>query len=150
MAPKLTPEYAEEIIKRLEGIPEDATPAWGKMNRAQLYGHLATVMRYSMGELGRMPDKSSFKLRNVYRPLIFMGLAKIPRNIRIPGERARKEPPPEATLEEVTEAIRNAQAALSNGQVETPNHPFFGEIGAKGWLTFHYRHCEHHLEQFGA
>lgn len=150
MAPKLTPEYGEEVIRRLEAIPEDATPQWGKMNRAQLYGHLATVMRYSMGELGRMPDRSSFLRKHFFRPMIFLGLAKIPRNIRIPGERARKEPPPEATLEEVAEAIRSAQAALSNGAVDTPNHPFFGEIGPKGWLTFHYRHCEHHLAQFQA
>ena len=149
MAPKLTPEYAAEVIKRLELVPEDATPKWGKMNRAQLYGHLATVMRYSCGELGKMPDKSTFLRRNFFRPAIFHGFAKIPHNIRVPGERARKEPAPEATLEELADIIRATEAALKAGNVDSPNHPFFGYIGCKGWLTFHYRHCEHHLEQFG-
>lgn len=149
MPAKLTPKYAEAVIERLGRIPEDATPAWGKMNRAQLYGHLHAVMRYSEGKLGRMPDKSTPVRRLVFRPLILNGLSKIPRNIRIPGERGRTEAPPEATLDEVAVAIRAAEAALSSGDAKTPNHPFFGEIGPRGWLKFHYRHCEHHLEQFG-
>ncbi len=147
---RLNQAYAEEAARRLAALQPDAKPKWGKMTVPQLYGHLTAAVLYSMGEGNAMRVRGKAATRFVFRPLILNGWYKIPRNIQLPRPKDKPAPPmAEGTLEELSAAMTRFVEAADNGKSPSHPHPFLGDIGIKGWQKFHYRHFEHHLEQFG-
>ena len=149
--PALDAPMADKILAQLATLPADVTPAWGKMNRAQLYGHLNAVIAYSTGKGPEMPFRGNFKTRNIFRPLAVNGWVRLPRNVRLPRPAGAKEtpPPPEATLEEFEATLRNYVARLHDGDLPSRTHPFFGVLNPAEWSRFHWNHFRHHMEQFG-
>jgi len=149
--PTFDQAYADDAIERLERIPEDATPAWGKMNRAQLYGHLNTVIRYCLPDAAvEMEFRGNFKSKYIFKPLILNGLVAFPKNIKLPRPKGMKTmpPPPEATLDEVREAMKLFADGVAANTLPTKMHPFFGPLTCSQWGKFHVGHTKHHLLQF--
>jgi hypothetical protein len=143
-------DYVNHAMSRLKLIPPDAKPAWGKMNRDQLYGHLIMVMRRCMGRGPDVPDKSTWLTRNVLGPLIINGFVKIPKNVRIPRPKGQTAPIEHSgDLETLHAVFEEYLSAVETGKLDPPHHPFFGRIGVDGWSKFHVQHIGHHLRQFG-
>lgn len=143
-------DYAHELLERARRIPEDRVPDWGKMNRAQVYGHLTDVFQYTMGRRGVMPDKSTWVTRNVFKRLLFLGLAKIPKNVRLPAKPGQTPPPiAEGNMETLESAIEEYLAKAQAGDLDPPRHPFFGKLSIDEWARFHVLHSDHHMRQFG-
>lgn len=143
-------DYVDEILARLATLEAESKPRWGTMNGAQVMGHLAMVVRYSMGRGPTMPDKSTWVSRNVIRPLLFAGWLSVPKNVKVPApEGAERLPTPSADLETLQAVIEDYLAVAQTGDVAAPPHPLFGDIGADGWARFHCVHFDHHLKQFG-
>jgi oxepin-CoA hydrolase/3-oxo-5,6-dehydrosuberyl-CoA semialdehyde dehydrogenase len=46
-------------------------------------------------------------------------------------------------------AIQDYQAHFRAHPEATHTHPLFGDLGAEDWERTHYKHCFHHLLQFG-
>ncbi len=148
---RITRENLPPFIERLRGIPEDRKPDWGKMNRAQLYGHLCGVLNYCMGKTSPFPNNSTFFRGHILKFLLFSGLKDFPHSVPLPRtEDGNRVNFPEATLEELEATFEEYFIAMEDGRTNLPPHPYFGDIGVKGWATFHYRHLGHHLKQFGA
>jgi hypothetical protein len=149
--PSYNSALVEKVNAALASIPEDARPRWGKMNRAQLYGHLHMALRYSMGEGPKMPYRGNFVSRHIFRRLILAGLVEIPHNVRLPRPEGMKEmpPPPEATFEQVSETLREFLRRLEAGTLPVALHPFFGPMSGREWGKFHCAHLKHHCKQFG-
>lgn len=149
--PKLDRALAKTISAKLASIPEDATPVWGKMNRAQLYGHLTLVMRHMLGGGPELPFKGNFVSRHIFRHIILNGIKEIPHNIRLPRPKGMdKAPePPTATLAEFEAALDAYLTATEKGTAPQAMHPFFGPLTTKEWLKFHHAHFKHHCKQFG-
>lgn len=140
-------DYVDEVIARLEKIPADAKPAWGTMDKTRLIGHLILVVRFSMGRFGKAPDQSTWVTRNVLRPLLMLGIVRIPKNVKVKG--ASRQPDGIVDLETLHAVLEEYLQLVQADELVPPPHPMFGELGVDGWAWMHYRHFEHHLKQFG-
>ncbi len=143
--------FCDELLSRVESLPEDAAPRWGELNRAQLIAHLANTLLYTLGEGPELPFKGNTMSKSVFKFLILNGFKEIPHNIRLPRP---KEVPKEqwfqeGRLETLREAVDAYFTAKSSGKLVTRIHPFFGPLGPEEWRKLHYRHFVHHLKQFG-
>ena len=145
-------DYVELVLRRIQRIDSEATPAWGTLDRAKMIRHLAEMVRYSMGLAGDLPDVSTWFTRRIVAPLLMRGILSIPKNVKGPAE------PDSAQLTEVFEPnpdkylLRVLEEYLSHVQADEVNpksHPLFGPIGIDGWAKMHMLHFEHHLRQFG-
>ena len=148
--PRLDRATADGFLDRLATLTPGTAPRWGKMNSAQVIGHLNAVVRYTMGELPALPDRSTWFSRWVFKPLIVHGLVAIPHNVKIPSRPGKPDPVvPEGTLDQLRATIDEYLARSARGDLGPAVHPFFGVLSAATWAKFHYRHFEHHLTQFG-
>lgn len=148
---QLTRKNLPQVLARLERIDAEARPLWGKMNRAQLYGHLTQVVGYTMQTDIQFPFRGNWMTRWVFRPLILSGAVKIPKNVRLPKPPGATEhpPPPESSYEDLREILEKYVDAQDAGTLPTVRHPFFGDFSSRHWARFHWRHFDHHLRQFG-
>jgi hypothetical protein len=142
---------SNEIIAKLAKLPPDVKPLWGKMNRDQLYGHLALVFRYTLGELPPLPYKGNWRSRNIYRHLIINGVIEIPHNIRLPRPKGldKDAEVPTCAIEDLQNAMDAYVTAAEQGTLQPALHPFFGVLSPKEWRKFHVAHLKHHCKQFG-
>lgn len=148
---KLDREIAKRMVAALGTLPADAQPLWGKMNRDQLYGHLALVMKHMVGDTPPLPFKGNFVSRHIFRRLILLGLVEIPHNVRLPKPKgADKHPePPTCALADVEQALSEYLDRAEAGTLPQAMHPFFGPLTVNEWRRFHVAHFKHHLKQFG-
>lgn len=148
---KLDRTTAKAILAKLDRIPTDAKPRWGKMNRAQLYGHLALVMRHMLGQTPEMPFKGNWVTRNIFRHLVVNGIVEIPHNVRLPRPKGAPKDleTPTCELVDVERALNEYLDALDQNSIPPAQHPFFGVLTHNEWRKFHIAHFKHHCKQFG-
>ena len=138
--------YKEELIDRLRGLTPETQPKWGRMTADDLIPHFAFVIRYSMGQ-GKPAFFGNWFTRRVFGPLIFNGILKIPKNVKLPMPDYSTETV--RTPDDFSALLDEYFSAVENGALNTNPHPAFGDIGVDGWSRFHVKHFEHHLKQFG-
>jgi oxepin-CoA hydrolase / 3-oxo-5,6-dehydrosuberyl-CoA semialdehyde dehydrogenase len=135
----------------LRGLPPDRAPRWGRMTPQQMVEHLAWTFQISTGQIEvecLIPEPRRERMkpflhddrpspRDFRNPLLEQGLPPL----RHPG------------LGEAVAALQRemerflAYAKASPGGIHT--HPVFGPIGLEEWSRAHFKHCYHHLRQFG-
>jgi len=149
--PKFDRAFAEEKLQRLASLPADAQPAWGKMNRDELYGHLRVVMLHMLGKGPALPFRGNWKSRYIFRPLILSGIVAIPQNIKLPRPvgAPKDMPAPTCTFDELRAAVLSYVDGIEKGTLKPAMHPFFGELPVEDWRKFHVHHFKHHMKQFG-
>ncbi|MFO7973323.1 MAG: DUF1569 domain-containing protein [Candidatus Hydrogenedentota bacterium] len=138
-------DYAEEVIERLGNIPPNAVPRWGRLTQEQLYGHLTSILQYSMGRNGKPLNHSTWFMRHIIRPLVLRGILPIPKNVKMP----EFEPIPDGDLETLQAVLEEYLNLVQADELEPYPHVYFGELGVDGWARLHVIHFEHHLRQFG-
>ncbi len=148
--PKLDAAMVQKIYSDLSKLSEDTKPQWGKMNVAQMRGHMMMAVQYSLGVGNEMPFKGNWKSRNIFKPLILSGLVAIPKGVKLPKQKDGTDAPmPLTSLEELKATLDEFVAKASAGQSPTRMHPFFGPLAPGEWQKFHVAHFKHHLTQFG-
>lgn len=149
--PKLDRAFAKELVERFGKIPPDAKPKWGKMAPDELVRHLVGTMNYSMGKQEEQHFNGNWFFVNVVGPLAVNGVLPLPKNVVF--KKASGEAAPaltdEGDLETLAEAIEEFISQEESGELKTPRHAFFGDIGPEGWSKLHVVHFKHHLKQFG-
>ena len=141
----------EPLLDYLSKIPEDATPLWGKMNIHQVVEHLADAVKLAtknniiplitpIENLERMNAfaKSDRPLRqNTINPIM-------PEN---PAPTRKK------TIQESLEVLKQSLEKFHENYALNPEmsvlNPFFGDLDYEGQSNLLYKHCLHHLAQFG-
>ena len=78
-------DYAHQVLERLQSIPPDAVPRWGRLRRDSLIEHLIWVLRHSMGRSQQLPHFGNWFSRRVLAPLFLHGLIPMPRNLQVPA-----------------------------------------------------------------
>jgi hypothetical protein len=134
--------------ERIERLNPSASPKWGRMTARQMVCHLNDSFRVGMGEKYASPA-SSLLQRTVIKWVAIRAPLKWP-----PGVPTRPEieqgvggtPPGEwdrdcAELLGLIDAFADRQTF--------GEHPVFGTMKQRDWLTWGYRHLDHHLRQFG-
>ena len=139
------------FLDALAALQAEMQPRWGRMTAQEMVEHLWWTFQISTGRLvvecpvpaERREPMKKFLHRNMPTPPEFMNpvlTGGLP-PLRHPDlDRAR------AALREELEWFF-AQAASDPAAVYT--HPIFGPVGLDEWNRTHYKHCFHHLLQFG-
>jgi hypothetical protein len=143
--------YAEEVLARLERIPDDAVPHWGKLRKNTLIEHPIFTLQYSMGEHQPFPVLGKWYVRWFLAPLILHGILPLPKNVPIPKKWAAqgvtlRSP---GDLNTLAGCMEEYLKHVQEGTLVPNPHPAFGYIGVDGWDRMHVIHFEHHLRQFG-
>lgn len=138
--------FVTEACHRLQQIRDDATPNWGRMNPAQLHGHLRLAYRYSLAKEPLGPDEGGIFGHYIIGPLILNGWVPMPKNVKAPK---MYHALPTSTVDAVQTEIEEFFERYSAGTLPDVPHPYFGPYGVKGWAKLHVLHTEHHMRQFG-
>jgi oxepin-CoA hydrolase / 3-oxo-5,6-dehydrosuberyl-CoA semialdehyde dehydrogenase len=135
----------------IDGLADTSQSRWGKMTAQQMVEHLTWAFELSTGKAGvgcgvpepQREQMKAFLHSNRPSPREFMNPALVG---GLPALRCDG-------LEEAKAALRVAAARFLESSHTAPHaihtHPIFGPIGVEEWSRTHFKHCYHHLLQFG-
>jgi hypothetical protein len=141
------PTAADEIISRIQKLQPGTPAQWGKMNVSQMMAHCQAPFDAFFGEkkmkrglmgvlFGRMAKKKLFSDKPWPKNLPTAKQFLVSDQKDFEKEKAR--------------LVGLINRFSSEGLTITSNtHPFFGKLSSQEWGLLHYRHLDHHLNQFG-
>lgn len=143
--------FGRLLFDALSGLHEDTRPAWGKMTARQMVEHLVWAAEISTG---RTQAECFFPEEQYERLKAFLHDNRpTPHEFQNPALAAGLPPLRYAGLAAATAALRIEIDRFLREAAATPAtarmHPVFGPIGAEEWARSHFKHCYHHLLQFG-
>jgi len=142
-------EARASLVARMEAVPVDRGPLWGKMDAPRMLCHVSDAVRVALGDItAASKGKSPFA-----NPLVrFLAIYVLP------WPRGKMETAVEMLTSSPTE--RDADLAAFRTLLDRigargaggawPAHPLFGRMPGKTWGDLTYRHVDYHLRQFGA
>jgi hypothetical protein len=159
--PELIPDVNDGAARRefilttlpliLERLNENTPAAWGKMSAQHMVEHLAWAFELS---IVNEPDRPTIPTQLFERAKRFIYHSKAgPHEVKNPA--LGDEPPPlryenlQAAREALRREIQKFYAFLQANPTATVLHPLFGRLTPEEWERSHYKHCFHHLHQFG-
>ncbi len=135
-------ETRAALRARIEALDPAATPAWGRMNVAQMLAHCAEVMEVMNGK----------ELKGT--PFYIRLLGPLVKGVVLSTKPYSKDSPTHPQYvktgpEDFEASRRRLLAALDAAAPRAFRHPIFGQLTAEqgGWAS--WKHINHHLEQFG-
>ena len=134
------------IMERVRRLTPDARPQWGKMNAPQMVVHLTDAIRMATGELPVPARKTPFR----FPPLkqLFLYVLPMPKGLPTSSELIARAPTAwNGEMEALTDQLE--AFAKRDTRQAWPNHPVFGSMSRDSWGVLAYKHCDHHLRQFG-
>lgn len=140
----------DEFKRRLEAIPADARPKWGRLTPAGLMAHLDFAVAVSLGEVP-VTNTSNVFMRTVGRFLAFHVFTRWPGGtIKAPDEWT---PEPTGSLEaERAKALDTLQRFIDAADAEPGRKtisPLLGPLTLQYWRRVHALHLMHHFRQYG-
>ena len=132
-------------------LTETAPPLWGKMTAQHMIEHLLWAFECSTGTID-LPCSTPANLLERAKRFLHDN-RQTPHSFRNPllGE----NPPPLRcnSFEEAKAALLDEVTRFGDHFRQQPNathvHPIFGPLGAEEWQRSHFKHCYHHMQQFG-
>lgn len=139
------------FLEALEPLAADQRPEWGQMSAQQMVEHLVWTFELSTGRAQvdcPVPEAERERMRaflhgngatphGFMNPVLAEGLPAL-RHASLPDARAALR----------AEALRFLEQSGPE-ILALRTHPLFGPIAAEEWSRTHYKHCTHHLLQFG-
>lgn len=149
---KLRERFISDLLpKAIDSLDADTDPSWGRMSAQHMVEHLMFSFRMSTGDLEvecKTPEEKLGKMQ------AFLSLNRpMPKGFVNPvtGEKLV-----ELQFQNMASAKKALEQSIQHFQAYYKAHPdaremspMFGELGAEGWQKFHFKHCFHHLSQFG-
>jgi hypothetical protein len=138
----------DEVIKRINALNENSKAQWGKMTVAQMVKHCAKCEDYYYGNshvkrsfLGRIFGKTAIKaiLKNEES-----GLKK-----NAPTSPIFRVEETNLDFDKERAAWRMLIERYTDFNNEKFTHWFFGDMTKEQLGQFIFKHCDHHLKQFG-
>ena len=137
----------DDVVKRIQTLSPDDTPAWGKMDAGQMLAHCAEAQDVING---KNLKGTPFFVK------LFSGLI---RNTVVNEKPYRKDTPTHpqykqlasVDFEQEKKRLLDALAtfySMDKAEAEKLEHPLFGTMSLeeRGWASF--KHLDHHLKQF--
>ena len=139
------------LEKVIDGLEENTEPLWGRMSAQHMIEHLVWTFQASRGAVELSCDYSS-EFQNRMKRFLY--------NNRDTTQLFKNPVLPDHPQALQYSHIKSAKAALGEEigacfkyYRKNPEamhvHPLFGLIGREEWERTHYKHCFHHLLQFG-
>lgn len=134
------------MIARIDRVASGARPLWGKMNSEQMLAHLVESMRMALGEIA--PRPKNLPIRHFPLKQLIVYFLPWPKGSPTAPELLPKE---SGTIDRGKSELARLLRLFAEraGQTHWPEHPAFGKLTKKAWGVLTYRHCDHHLRQFG-
>lgn len=146
---KLSSQNVDSYVDRLSRIAETAPPAFGSLTPDRMMAHLRRTFEISLGE---------YEMAMIPTPvprawLRWMVLSPMP------WPKGRIKAPPgftpdaeglDAERQRLIETLRRFVSFAEGHPDERRNSPLAGPLTMTQWRRLHYRHLEHHLQQFRA
>lgn len=144
-----TPATLEALVVRLEKLDTQQQRQWGRMTVHQMVCHLSDSFLVGLGERYASPVDTWWS-RNVIKWIALRTPAPWPRGIptrpEVDQERSGTRPDEfardRARLVALMRRFVQPDARLGR-------HPIFGAMQRDDWMSWGYRHVDHHLRQFG-
>ena len=136
------------IVNRVRSLSASSTRRWGTLDVAEMLQHLRRSALMCLGELS-VPSANKRAFHKF--PLKHLILYVLPFPKGAPTAPALK-PVDQASFEEERAAVLELLERIGTGLREGmgPDHPLFGSLSWREWGVVTYKHCDHHLKQFGA
>lgn len=140
-----------KFILKLAAINPLTEPKWGKMNYHQMVDHMADAFREANGKVVRTlqtPEEHVPKMQDFL-------MSDKPFRENTPNKLLPDTPPPprhervEDSIEEVKKEMEDFFDVFAEEPSKKIMNPFFGELNYERWVQLLYKHCWHHLKQFG-
>lgn len=141
----------QEILRRIAAVDQSKKPVWGRMSAAQMICHLRDAKLMYLGEMPvarvrSVAPRPLLKWAALYLPMPW------PRGIRTAPELDQlAHPLPPEDFETSRRELVALIERLGNlpSDFAWPEHPMMGRMSPHEWQLLGYRHCDHHLRQFG-
>jgi hypothetical protein len=149
---KLRKKFFEQLFPEcIANLAENTPPLWGKMTPQHMIEHLVWAFECSTGIL-EVPCRNPANLLERAKRFLYDN-RQTPHEFRNPllGE----NPPPFRfpSFADARIALNKEVAHFIDHFRAQPNaihvHPVFGPLGAEEWQRSQFKHCYHHLLQFG-
>jgi len=140
-----------EIEKLLSRLTVDKKPLWGKMTPQHMVEHLYKAVQSSINEISLNVYTEERKIPVLKK--LFLGERPLPKEFMNPAIGPELMQLEFEDLNNAINELRNViqryeQFFIDNPSIKTA-HPIFGHLNKEEWDTFHQKHFEHHLSQFG-
>ncbi len=135
------------ILTRIDSLSAKSQPRWGKMNVAQMLGHLEKAINSAL----ERNSNTSFNIKRLLlaNPIgkgIMFGIPEWPKNMPAPPEYVITD---NVEFNNNLENCKNRLASLKNSKERFGAHPIFGDMSKDEWGKLLFKHADHHLKQFG-
>ena len=142
------PKVRAACRERIQRLDPNAAAKWGHMTVHQMVCHLNDSFRVGMGEKYASPATGLLQ-RTLVKWVALRTPLPWPQGVptRPEIEQGRGGTPPAEWSGDRGELLGLMDAFADRETFGA--HPTFGEMTERDWLTWGYRHVDHHLRQFG-
>ena len=141
----------EKVFEAIDKLEEEMVPRWGEMNAREMIEHLINSFQISNGKLD-VPCLTPKDKREKLQQFLKLN-KKMPKEFKNPLNDQKPEGYQYSSFEEaqnvLKKEIEDFQAYFRKNPDKKVTNPTFGKIGYGLWEKFHFKHCYHHLSQFG-
>ena len=143
------PAVLAETVARIELVTFDSRARWGSMNASEMLCHLRDALEVALRE--RTGTGETVRGRRIVR-LLALSPIPFPRGVQAPPE---VDPGRDGSSPEEFAADRESLLATLKRYAAEPldgppfDHPILGPFTPAQWSFFQWKHCHHHLRQFG-
>lgn len=142
---------ANQFVEAIAGLEEHTPPLWGNMSAQHMLEHLMWTFQCSTGTI-ELPCRTPENLLDRTKRFLSDG-RETPRHLKNPLLAEMPMPLHFANYAEAKVNLRKELDSFVDHYREEPKaihiHPVFGPIDGDGWHRAHFKHCCHHLLQFG-
>ena len=142
-------ESNSNLVNRFERVTVEAKPLWGIMSVSQMVLHCQKPLDVAEGKL------------LLKQGLIGLLFGKWAKNDFLKRPEFKKNLPTVPAFKIVSQPIFDREKEILINQIikfreqgpsviSNKKHPFFGEMTEQDWGILHFKHLDHHLNQFGA
>jgi hypothetical protein len=148
MSTRADPKVRAACRKRIQRLDPNAAAKWGRMTVHQMVCHLNDSFRVGMGEKYASPATSVLQ-RTLVKWVALRTPLRWPRGVpTLPEiEQGRGGTPPADWSSDCAELLDLIDTFAKYQTFAL--HPTFWNMSQRDWLTWGYRHVDHHLRQFG-
>ncbi len=145
-------EERREILSRIRKLTPTSRRRWGAMTPHQMVCHLADSVRAALGTRQIHFIGNALTRTRIFRIMALNSLPW-PRGVLPTApevDQAAGGTKPGEFEADVRELVRLLdEFANAEARSNWPDHPIMGGFAREDWGRHIYKHCDHHLKQFG-
>jgi hypothetical protein len=141
------PATAVGILSRVDKLQPSTQARWGKMNVSQMMAHCQAPFEVFFAEKDMKRKLPGILFGKIAKKKLF---SDKPWSHSLPTDPKfviKNQPEFQSEKEKLINLIN--RFATEGYKTTEKLHPFFGRMSAQEWALFHYKHLDHHLQQFG-